>query len=1214
MKIKDIFETRVEEKIEPVIKVGERQDEKKLASEIGGYVVTPTIERYLDDFLEHYTDSLLKRTTEVGVWISGYFGSGKSHLAKIAALLIENRNLDGIAAGKRFEARIPPQAPRRDSIIRSLGRLNQCDSQVLAFNLNTLADSKTTPLPRLLQSQYYLSKGYSGNVLYARVIEAELDKRGKLAELHAAAERLAKKPWVDMQSNLGFYSKALYQAACETAPEVFSSPEQVAAALKTVQDGELFNVQFLVRTLLDDLEARQRELKRPCRLALVLDESGQWIEDDAGRLAQLQALVEEAAEKGQGKIWVFVTTHEDMGSIYENARALRGDMKKIEGRFRLKWNLTTENIELVLEDRIFKKKLSGKGAVSRAYNDNPGVLRDLGELKNTSQILPECTEERFVTFYPFFPYQIHLIPEIVKSLRSAGGRGEQLSGSTRTLLAITQDILKSGRRRYLDASVGELVSFDEVYGNLAGEGEVTPDVRRELSRIESVVADSTTLTRRVAEVLFLIREIAYIPRTIDNIARLLAESTVDDVTSIVNRIKPELDKLIRAKLVARIGEEYEFLTGERRTFEDELADEAAGIKWQDLQSGLSKFATSDVIGFSTIVFKGTEFPARIFLDETKVAKDGFVEIRVLSPLSVSAGTKLPDIEDTSLRPDEQQTVFVVCDRVHEFEADLKRFLAMKAVIDRWKGDPHRSDEAHKLASERESIDLDKLRRRVIDGIKDGQRHAHVVFRGGSRNVSPKSTQTPSEALRAELANYWPTLYPKYEKVPVRIINEQRAILDVMKGTKELSADVRELKLLDKSGQADLQCPLLDSIRIYLSTRQSRKERTLGRNLIDEFIAPPYGWDPGAIRVGVAALVRSGAVRVLVNKRPFTNPADSELQDALRVSRNFDKVELILEEAEIDHDVLTEVRSLLIRLTGVRKIDETPAALSSAMEAFSKEVVDSGARTALWSEPADLPLPSDFFDGKEVFENILALSNPMHRVSEIHAQREHLEQYVAVIQAQSTFVEKWGKVFTEMRDFAAQVGAVEYRLPASGACASFIGNWRVARANASAADEQVWRDLQSGRAAALLELEGVLSAWRDDARNLVQAAIERLPQDLTGADLSGEELRESLVAPLRDFVYSIDGQADVAGVAALPDRARHLIAELRTAFQAEQRKHSVISSSDTSGISMKPVTHVRIVDVATTTRIQTEAQWETIRDRLDEAVRKELANGNDVDLG
>ena len=85
-------------------------------------------------------------------------------------------------------------------------------------------------------------------------------------------------------------------------------------------------------------------------------------------------------------------------------------------------------------------------------------------------------------------------------------------GLTRTLLAITQDIITSGRRNYLNAPVGDLVSFDEVYDNLKGQ-EVNPDVRKELNRITRRVPGATELTRRVAEVLYLTREIDYIPKT-----------------------------------------------------------------------------------------------------------------------------------------------------------------------------------------------------------------------------------------------------------------------------------------------------------------------------------------------------------------------------------------------------------------------------------------------------------------------------------------------------------------------------------------------------------------------------------------------------------------------------------------------------------------------------------------------------------------------------
>jgi hypothetical protein len=1206
MLLRDIFETKIEEKIDPVIKVGERHNEKKLAGEIGSYVVTPTLEKFLDDFLEHYTDTFRKETTEIGVWISGYFGSGKSHLAKIFSLLVENPTLDGISAAKRFEARLPSQASSRSAILRSLSQLNYCDTQAMAFNINTLADSKKSPLPRLLLSQFYLSKGYGANFLYARVIEAELDKRGKLPELHAAAERFAKKAWADIQNNPAFFSRALYQAACEVAPDIFTSVEEVARSLKSAENGELYNTQFLIQTILDDIKEREKKIGKPCRFIFVLDESGQWIEDDAGRLSQLQALVEEAAVKGQGKIWAIVTTHESMGTIYLNALALQADMKKIESRFRLKCSLTTENIELVLEDRIFRKNLAGKTAVTAAYNENPGVLRDLGELKSDGQKLPPCSEERFTKFYPFLPYQIHLIPDIVKSLRSSGGRGEQLSGSTRTLLAITQDILRSGRRDYLDCGVGELVSFDEVYGNLAGEGEVSPDARRELSRIEEVVPDASALTRRVAEVLYLIRELSYIPRTLDNLARLMVEHTDDDLAAIINHMRPELERLEKAHLVAKIGEEYEFLTGERRTFEEEVADDRAGIKMQDMEIGLSKLATSDILGFSTILYKGNEFATQIFFDDKQVTKDGSVQIRVSSPLSALGGIKVTDLEDTSLRPDEQSTIFVLCDRIAGFDDNLKYYLAMQSVIGRWKGDPHKSEPAHKLAHERESNDLDKLRRKVLDGIQDGLRHAQVIFRGSSRVVFPKIGQTPGEALRTELATFWPNLYSKFDRVPVRIINEQHAIVEVLTGVRNLSSDVVALNFYEKGGQIDLNAPLLDAIRVFLSTRQGRNERTLGKELLAQFASPPYGWDPNCVRVGVAALVRAGSVKILIDKKPYTNPADSDLQIALRVSGNFNKIELVLEDTDIDPDTLTAVRKILIALTGIKKIDETPAALADAFSAFAAELLGKAQAAATWAEPAALPLPERFKEGRETYGDLQALNNPLHRVKELNARLGYLVDEAAAIRQVDSFVGKWGKTYIEMRRFAQALQPLDFRLPAGGTCQSFLNNWQTATQAASVVDAEVWKDLQNSKAAAELELEQCKNAWRNEAQDLAQKVIDQLAYDQRVKEIFNEAGREALIEPLQKFITDLQKETRVETLANAPGRIEYLYRQIVQLVEEAWKKKQAAEQKP-----VKPIETIRLSEVLKITTIQTASQWDEINQRLDQTVRQALDQGHEV---
>lgn len=1200
MLIREIFDTNIEEKIEPVVRVAERQDAAKLAAEIGSYVVTPDIEKYLDDFLEHYTDTFQIPTTEIGIWISGYFGSGKSYLAKMAALLAENPTLVGVSAAERFVSRISADAPRRASLERSLFRLDQSDTIVLGFNINTAVDDKTTPLPHVLLSQYYQSKGYCSNFIYARVIEAEMDKLGKLDELHKAAERLANKEWAKIQNNPTFYSNALNQATSEVAPHLFPSPLDVAQALQNAGRGELYNVQFLVRTIMDDLIELPKRTGKTTRFLFVLDEMGHWIADDKQRLAHLQALIEEAGDKGQGKIWVIVTTHEDMAAVYANAGALKADFKQVEGRFFSKPSLTTENIELVLEDRLFKKSFAGKQEVLITYRANPGILRDLGELKNSSQKLPPCTEDKFTSVYPFLPYQIHLIPEIVKSLRSAGGRGEQLSGSTRTLLAISQDILRAGRRGYLDDAVGALVSFDEVYSNLVAEGEITPDVRREMNRIEDVVPKANSLTRRVAEVLYLVRELRYIPRTIDNIARLLVEYTDDDLPTLISRVQPELDKLQKARLVARIGEEYEFLTGERRTFEEEVAGEMVGLKLQDLESGLEELADKNILGFTTVPYHGHEFSARIFFDGKPVSRDGHVNIRVHSPLEAFR-TQIADIEDASLRQDEQESIFVLCSRIRGFDDDLKYFLAMKAIVDSWKSDPHRSDEARALATQREANDLNTLRDKVLDKIQIGLRQASVVFRGSSRPVMPKAGQSASDALRDVLATFWPTLYTRYDKVPVQIVREQQGILNVLDG-KEDAADVKKLNLFDKSGQVNVNAPLLDALRVHLSLRQSQKQRVLGKDLIDEFTRPPYGWHQGVIRVGVAAMVRAGAVRVLINKRPHTNPADKQLQDAIRVSGHFNKVELVLEETDLDPDVLVSVRKILIRLTRKRKIDETPAALSAEAGIFATDLLLKAEKVRHWHQTTYLPLSVDFQEGQEALERIQALNNPMHRVREVNEQGDQLKTYQRAIQNDAGFVDKYGKAYLDTRRLAEFLSSIYLRLPTDGAIVTFRKNWRTAMDQATVTDMETWKGVQNDKAAAEVELQQTLTNWRDDARAQAQNALDELPQLVAKYNIADDEVKlHDVVVQLQAFIDELDITTENSYLANAQERSKRYVRELQARLETLRP-----TKDPDPGITR---VMLRLADFAPEGRVKNLEQWL----KLDKAARQVLADGNEVEL-
>ena len=1208
MKIGEIFETKITERIEPVIKVGEIQDEKKLAAEIGSFVVTPHIEEYMDAFLDHYTETIRKQTTEIGVWISGYFGSGKSHLAKMLAQVTANRTLDGIPAAKRFNNRVPLSADRKKSIERSLSLLNNCETSILAFNLNTLTDSRSTPLPTLLLSQYYLSKGYSSNYIFAKVIEAELDKLHKLTDFQTEVEKTSGKSWASIQANPNFYRKHLYGAVCAVAPELFSTSNEVSEALHNAEKGEIFNIEFLIKTILTDAKAREKETGKPARIFFVLDESGQWIEDQQGRLAQLQALVEEAAIAGQGKIWLLVTTHEDMGSVYKNAHALDSDFKKIEGRFRFKFGLTTENIELVLEDRIFKKTLAGKKEVETVYQNNAGILRGMGELSNVSQDLPPCNDVNFNKFYPFFPYQIHLIPEIVKCLRAKGGRSDSLSGSTRTLLAITQDVIRAGRRDYLQASVGEMVSFDEIYFNLLQEGEISADIRREISKIPNVVPQATDLTPKLAEVLFLTGELNYLPKTTDNLTRLLVSDTFQDLSSLQPIMEAELEKLKKAKIVARIGEEWEFLTGERRTFEEAVDRVAAQLKFQDREDGLNKLVNTHILGFDTIPFKSHDFQVRLFFDTKMLTKNGHVDIRIISPFSHYSGKTITDYENESLKPENNQTIYIFCGRVSQFSDQLDRYIAMKEVVDKWRGDPNKSTTEHELANNKATVDLPKLKSVIEGSIQYGLKQGHLIFRGSSRPISSKAGQKPGETVRSEIGHYFSTLYTKYDKLPIRIKSEQQDISDVLLGAKNLSQDVKSLKLYDKTGQLDVHIPLIDEIRIYLTNRQNKKQRTLGQDIVENFEIPPYGWDPNTVRIGIAAGIRSGMIKIAVNKKIYTNPADAELLSAMRNSKAFGKAEVILEETDVDTPVLIAVRTLLIKLTGNRKIDETPSDIAAASVKFLTEIKKKADDVGIWSKAANFPLPELFTAGMETIETLLGLTNPVHHVKEWDAKSLTIEDELNEVMAIHAFYGKNAELFKGTRELYSTLQSIQYKISKENIIHHFLNNYATADKDASIHKKDVWQSLQDNKANVLTEVETLKRMWRQSATEALLVLKNRLEQEKLTWLLTVEETT-SLETSCQNMSAEIEEESDLIKIALIPDsisaRAREMLSRIEQLIKAKSKDGS--SDKDT----IKPVKRIKLFP--SPRRIKNHSEWTDLKENLDVQIKTALDQNEEVEL-
>jgi hypothetical protein len=370
------------------------------------------------------------------------------------------------------------------------------------------------------------------------------------------------------------------------------------------------------------------------------------------------------------------------------------------------------------------------------------------------------------------------------------------------------------------------------------------------------------------------------------------------------------------------------------------------------------------------------------------------------------------------------------------------------------------------------------------------------------------------------------------------------------------------------------------------------------------------------------LVRAGALKIILGQKEYSNPSDRDLIDALRVANKFNKAELVLEETEVDPEVLTETRKFVMKLAKKRGIDETPAAISEAAESLAMAVLAKAGDVKLWANGSDLPLPTAFIEGVDAWQQVRDLTNPIHRVNELHASHIPLHVGHETIEQYAAFQTQNATPFKELRELVQKLEAVEHRLDVDSTMISLLGDYRAAVSACSFATKEAWNSLQSRKAQALLELTPLLDRWRQEARSMITAALDRLPTELQERELD-PSLEQSLSQPLLQLRDGLDASTLPSQVASFPERSRGLVRNLGQRIADEvarkqkehQKKNGKGDGSKTSPPS--PARHVRMVratEVATITRVSSETEWDQLKAKLDQRVRQLLADGFDVELG
>jgi hypothetical protein len=557
MQIKNLFKKDIFRSINGVIKA-HQLDDRSVWEELDEFVLTRELDKHFRKFLSAYLNVLDNPhdaviTGKMGVWISGFFGSGKSHFLKVLSYLLANRphSYEGQTkpAVEFFEAKVQ-DAMLLGDIKRAVGS----NTEVILFNIDSKADSKAGREAILAVFLKVLNEmqGYDGDHPHIAHLERYLDGQGKLEAFKAAYQDITNAEWVQERDAYEFNRDQVVEAFQRTLGQ---SQESAEKWIDNAEQNFSLTVENFAKWVKEYLASKGPNH----RLVFLVDEVGQFIGSDGHLMLNLQTLTEDLGILCEGRAWVIVTSQEDIDKVIGELRtATKNDFSKIQGRFQTRLSLSSANADEVIQKRLLEKDEAVTGDLKAIFAEKGDILRHQFTFRDCGLTFkPYADGEDFAKNYPFAPYQFRLLQKVFEVVRRVGATGLHLARGERSML----DAFQSAAQSVALKEVGILVPLYEFYPSI--ESFLDTSVKRTIEQS----AESPSLEPfdiKLLQVLFLIRYVEEIKGNVDNLVTLCLDQIDADKLALRRQIEESLLRLEKETLINRSGDNYFFLTNEER--------------------------------------------------------------------------------------------------------------------------------------------------------------------------------------------------------------------------------------------------------------------------------------------------------------------------------------------------------------------------------------------------------------------------------------------------------------------------------------------------------------------------------------------------------------------------------------------------------------------------------------------------------------------------
>lgn len=987
-------------------------------AELEEYVVTDQIRRALTEIIDQFISSRNEIPEDVCGWVSGFFGSGKSHFLKVLGYVLSNKKVK--LEGDR-EVGASGYFCTKHSIPNSIILEKELRTRSIFVNMLNYDREKGPSITRIVYEALFREVGLS-EVGWIAEIERNLQRTGLWEDFLKQVERSEKKPWQEIRNIQMLARPVLAKSLIAIDPKHYPNEELAQKSIDDVRAGFTIDQTRLAKML---LEFANEIDETEGRVVILLDEIGLYVGKNTDRLTDLQSVAEQIALNCKGKVWLFVSAQEALEEKIPSVEAIAGQFQKLRDRFQIRVSLTPENIDVVVKKRLLEKT-ADKARLKQLvdlYDKNSGTLVISAMLQDTARdfggLFTRIDREQFIESYPFMPYHIRLMQEIFNTLRAPVTVG--ISGRERAILQVGRSILigVKGGEGLAAKSVGTLASFDMVYDVVDEElKSITPEHQASIAgEISKMPSKGKLRVDSVAKVIFLLSQVgAWLPCKLENITALLYPSLGANKNDLENDIKQCLTELKKGRWIVEEEGKYRFLSDVERSFEQDVERQTANeTEKREAVQQIMGDVLGDLKTYNYLNLRS--FNVHIETDGKESSTPGYLKLEFYSPLRALKQADLMDsVRSKSLS--NRDTIYWICKADERFEAQLEQLIRRKKAIaarEQIVNSKKEIDALDKHKQEVDSLEDDELPRILRVSASEGT----IVSQGEEKSLS--GSKNLSEIFNEQMKELGNEVFTEFKYAGFLVEKDEHvgAILAWQGG--KLPRIYRDLQLVDEQGDIHLERPVPSRVFAEVRRRaESSPEDQTGNAISSHFEAPPYGWDPRVVRLSLAALFKNGSILVIMEGKSYGSPSDGRAQDAFTSARIFNRARFT-PGRQITPDQRTKASQLISRIFGEKggnSIEEVDKALENVLTTRLQQC----ERLSTISTERGLPRHKLLSQLRDTLQKILGAGQRSERVI-VFLEKENL----AILQESAPILASFAKFepnlsqYYRVREFGRNIG-------------------------------------------------------------------------------------------------------------------------------------------------------------------------------------------------